>query len=166
MHLTYKARTTIIYVSRKFWIVQEDEICMYFSFLPDPFNFFKSFSVISFSPLSRKTTIPMCLSAGISKRSSEATKASNCFAKWTPFNNIKIGLRAYYGQKWKIICLNILFVVMIFYASYLTNVRLQSFNAIITDDEPQLQSSKPFAERNLPVLIKYIKIIIQIRYVT
>ena len=81
-----------------FYFVQEDEICMYFSFLPDPFNFFKSFSVISFSPLSRKTTIPMCLSAGISKRSSEATKASNCFAKWTPLNHIKIGLRAYYGQ--------------------------------------------------------------------
>ena len=63
-------------------------------------------------------------------------------------------------------CLNILFVVIILYISYLTNVRLQSFNTIITDDEPQLQSSKPFAKRNLPVLMKYIQIIIQIRYVT
>ena len=52
--------------------------------------------------------------------------------------------------------INILFVVIILYISYLTNVRLQSFNTIITDDEPQLQSSKPFAKRNLPVLIKYI----------
>ena len=128
---------------------------MYFSFLPDPFNFFKSFSVISFSPLSRKTTIPMCLSAGISKRSSEATKASNCFAKWTPLNHIKIGFESLLLT---IVEINILFVVIILYISYLTNVCLQSFNTIITDDEPQLQSSKPFAKRNLPVLVKYIKI--------
>ena len=58
------------------------------------------------------------------------------------------------------------FVVIMLYTSYLTNVRLQSFNTIITDDEPQLQSSKPFAKRNLPVLMKCIKIIIQIRDVT
>ena len=87
----------LLFISLENFYKRMKYVCI-FSFLPDPFNFFKSFSVISFSPLSRKTTIPMCLSAGISKRSSEATKASNCFAKWTPLNHIKIGLRAYYGQ--------------------------------------------------------------------
>lgn len=48
-------------------------------------SFFSSFSVKSFSPANRNTTIPKCLFAGISNLSSLKTNASNFWASLTPY---------------------------------------------------------------------------------
>ncbi len=54
--------------------------------LPDPLSFLRRFSVMSFSPFIRKTTIPRWRSTGTSKRSSEMTICSNFWARETPWS--------------------------------------------------------------------------------
>lgn len=51
---------------------------------PRELSFFSKRSVKVSSPLKRKTTRPRCLAAGISKRASAKTRASNFCASLTP----------------------------------------------------------------------------------
>jgi len=54
---------------------------------PRELSFFNKRSVKVFSPRRRKTTMPRCRAAGISKRASAKTKASNFCANLTPYVN-------------------------------------------------------------------------------
>lgn len=52
---------------------------------PRELSLFSKRSVKVFSPRRRKTTMPRCLGAGISKRASAKTRASNFCASLTPY---------------------------------------------------------------------------------
>jgi len=135
---------------------------------PRELSFFNKRSVKVFSPRRRKTTMPRCRAAGISKRASAKTKASNFCANLTPYVNAypRFTLHCICVERTKVTVIRS--VRRVFktlpvkcnfnqchkrsFHVYLSYVLLQAGNSIIPDNEPQFQGSKSFRQRNLPVL--------------
>lgn len=115
--------------------------------LPRVFIFLRSFSVKVFSPRRRKTTMPRCRFAGISKRESPRTRASNFWAKRTPWNYKHLDL-----LKQRFLDRNIISRWKLNSDWYLPYVFLKTSYAIISNYKPQFEGPESFGKGDLPVL--------------